>query len=63
MTAVLVPIVVAIGSVTGPLLRSAMGDEHAFLRLVVSATVQVVLMTYLIMPRVTRWLEGWLFRR
>ncbi len=32
------------------------------LRVLVIAVIQVVLMTYLVMPRVTRMLKGWLFR-
>jgi antibiotic biosynthesis monooxygenase (ABM) superfamily enzyme len=63
MTVVIIPIVVAIASVTGPLLRWLMGDVYPLIRLAVSASIQVVLMTYVIMPRVTRWLAGWLFRR
>jgi antibiotic biosynthesis monooxygenase (ABM) superfamily enzyme len=62
MTLVITPIVVVIASVTGPLLRWLMGDLHSLVRLTLGATIQVVLMTYVIMPRVTRWLRGWLFR-
>jgi antibiotic biosynthesis monooxygenase (ABM) superfamily enzyme len=63
MILVILPIVVAIASATGPLLRQLFGEMNPFARLVISATIQVVLMTYLIMPRVTRWLAAWLFRR
>ncbi len=49
-----------VGTLT-PILRLLLGDAHAFLRLLVSATIQVSLMTYLVMPRVTRWLGRWLF--
>lgn len=30
-------------------------------RLFLTVTIEVFLMTYVVMPRVTRWLEGWLF--
>jgi antibiotic biosynthesis monooxygenase (ABM) superfamily enzyme len=32
-------------------------------RTVLMVGLQVSLMTYVIMPRVTKWLAGWLFRR
>jgi antibiotic biosynthesis monooxygenase (ABM) superfamily enzyme len=62
MTVVMIPIVVAIASLTGPALRWLMGDTIAFARLVLAVTLQVVLLTYVIMPRVTMWLRRWLYR-
>jgi uncharacterized protein len=61
MVLVIIPIVVAIASLTGPLLRWLLADVPSLVRLAVSAAIQVALMTYVIMPRVTRWLRGWLF--
>jgi antibiotic biosynthesis monooxygenase (ABM) superfamily enzyme len=43
-------------------LRSVIDDAYSFARLVIGATIQVVLLTYVIMPRVTTWLRSWLFR-
>jgi len=47
----------------GPLLRALFPNSPPFVRTVLMVGLQVSLMTYVIMPRVTKWLAGWLFRR
>jgi uncharacterized protein len=61
MVLVLIPLVVAIVSVLGPVVRRVLGDANPLLRLAITASLQVTLLTYVIMPRVTRWLAAWLF--
>ena len=61
MVVIIIPLVVLVVSAMTPLLRAALGDDRPFLRLLISATLQVSLMTYVIMPRVTRLLARWLF--
>jgi antibiotic biosynthesis monooxygenase (ABM) superfamily enzyme len=63
MALVVVIMVLLLVSLLTPLLHSILGDAPAFARTVVMVLLQVGLMTYVIMPRVTRWLSGWLFRR
>jgi len=62
MVLVIIPVVFAITSALGPLLQWLMSDVHSLVRLAVGVTVQVVLMTYVIMPRITQLLRKWLFR-
>ena len=42
-------------------LSPLIGDWPLALRLLITVTLQVFLMTYLIMPRVTRLLARWIF--
>ncbi|NER80372.1 MAG: antibiotic biosynthesis monooxygenase [Leptolyngbya sp. SIO1D8] len=44
-----------------PLLAHGLQYLPWLLRIVVSAAVTVFLLSYLIMPRLTRWFKGWLF--
>lgn len=62
MALVLVVLVLVLVSVLTPLVRSLLGGAPPFARTVVMVLLQVGLMTYFIMPRVTRWLSGWLFK-
>ena len=62
MALVLVVVVLALVSALTPLVRLVLGDAPPLARTAVTVIVQVVLMTYVIMPRVTRLLSGWLFR-
>ena len=43
--------------------RTLVGDAPQFVRTLVIVVLQVGLMTYVIMPRVTKLLAGWLFKR
>jgi antibiotic biosynthesis monooxygenase (ABM) superfamily enzyme len=63
MALVLLVIVFALVALLTPLVRAALGDVPQLVRSAVMVTLQVGLMTYVIMPRVTRLLAGWLFRR
>ena len=63
MALVLVVIVFALVSGLGPLVRWALGDVPQLARTALMVVLQVGLMTYVIMPRVTRLLAGWLFRK
>jgi antibiotic biosynthesis monooxygenase (ABM) superfamily enzyme len=62
MALVLVIVVLLLVSVLTPALRTVLGDAPPFVRTVAMVLVQVGLMTYVIMPRVTRLLSRWLFR-
>lgn len=59
----LVMIVVVYGLVLsiGQLVALVLGTAPAPLRLLVTITIEVFLMTYLIMPRLTRWLARWIY--
>jgi antibiotic biosynthesis monooxygenase (ABM) superfamily enzyme len=63
MALVLSVVVFSLVSVLTPPLRSLLGDAPQLLRSAVMVLLQVGLMTYVIMPRVTKLLAGWLFRR
>jgi hypothetical protein len=41
--------------------RLVLGGAPAQLRLLVTITIEVFLMTYLVMPRLTRWLARWIY--
>lgn len=58
LIAVVFVLVWALNVVLGPV----MTDWPLPLRVLVVATIQVLLMTYVVMPRVTRLLKGWLFK-
>jgi antibiotic biosynthesis monooxygenase (ABM) superfamily enzyme len=51
------PLITAIVAVTGPLLE----ELPLVLRLGITTALAVPLMTWVIMPRVTRLLRGWLY--
>jgi len=61
----LVFIVVVYGLVLslGQVVALALGDAPGPLRLLVTIVVEVLLMTYVIMPRLTRWLARWIYPR
>lgn len=61
----LVMIVVVYGLVLslGKLVALLLADAPMALRLLVTITIEVCLMTYLIMPRLTRWLAPWIYPR
>jgi uncharacterized protein len=57
MIAVVYLLVLSIGSLVGLVLSSA----PFAVRLLVTITIEVALMTWVIMPRLTRWLAGWIY--
>ena len=61
MALVLVVVVAALSMVLVPLIARLVGHAPRFIRVTIGAIVQVVLLTYVIMPRVTRLLAFWLF--
>jgi antibiotic biosynthesis monooxygenase (ABM) superfamily enzyme len=61
MALVLVVVVAALSMVLVPLITYFVGQAPRFIRVTIGAIVQVVLLTYVIMPRVTRLLAFWLF--
>jgi antibiotic biosynthesis monooxygenase (ABM) superfamily enzyme len=63
MALVLLVVVSLLVTVLTPLSRSVLGDAPQPVRSLVVVALQVALMTYVIMPRVTRLLAKWLFRR
>lgn len=58
MIAVVYGLVLSIGSLVG----SVLGGAPAPLRLLVTIVIEVFLMTYVLMPRLTRWLARWIYR-
>jgi antibiotic biosynthesis monooxygenase (ABM) superfamily enzyme len=63
MAMVIFVLVLCLVTGLGPLLRALFPNAPPFVRTVLIVGLQVSLMTYVIMPRVTKWLAGWLFRR
>jgi antibiotic biosynthesis monooxygenase (ABM) superfamily enzyme len=63
MALVLVVIVFALVSALTPIVRALLGDAPQLARTAVMVALQVGLMTYVIMPRVTKLLARWLFPR
>ena len=61
--AALVMIAVVYGLVLsiGQLVALAAGSLPAQLRLLLTITLEVFLMTYVLMPRLTRWLAWWIY--
>ena|SRR2546423_799083 len=63
MALVLAVVVFTMVTALTPLLRGILDGSPAIARTAVSVVVQVTLMTYVIMPRVTKLLSRWLFER
>jgi antibiotic biosynthesis monooxygenase (ABM) superfamily enzyme len=57
MVAVVYGLVVSIGQ----LAALGMSPAPQPLRLLVTITIEVLLMTYVLMPRLTRWLARWIY--
>jgi len=57
MIAVVFLLVLSIGSLVG----SVLADWPYPIRLLVTITIEVVFMTYWLMPRLTRWLAQWIY--
>lgn len=62
MALVLISVVYVLVIMLNLLLAPLLVDTNLWLRSAVIVVLQVVLMTYLVMPRVTRLLHGWLFK-
>ena len=54
--------VVSIAIVLTPLLAPVLAPLPWFARIAVQAVISVSLLTYVVMPKLTRWFQGWLFR-
>lgn len=61
MAVVLVSVVVALSLVLVPLVSHFVGNAPRLIRVTIGAILQVVLLNYVVMPRVTRLLAFWLF--
>lgn len=61
MALVLIAVVFALVFTLNGLLTPLIGDWQPALRLLITVVLQVTLMTYVIMPRVTRLLARWIF--
>jgi hypothetical protein len=63
MALVMIVVVYLLVLSLGQLVALVLGDTPQPLRLLVTITVEVFLMTYLLMPRLTRWLARWIYPR
>lgn len=63
MTIVLVAVILSLILTLRPLVAMAIGEVPPMLQTAVVVIVQVILMTYVVMPFVTKLLSGWLYRR
>ncbi len=61
MTLVMIVVVYAFVLVLGPLVALVMPGARFELRLFVAIAIEVTLMTYVLMPRLTRWLARWIY--
>jgi hypothetical protein len=63
MALVMIAVVYALVLSLGKLVALVMAGAPAPLRLLVTIVIEVFLMTYVIMPRLTRWLARWIYPR
>lgn len=63
MAIVLVAVISSLLATVTPLIQLATQDLHPVLRLVISVAIMVLLMTYVVMPNVTRLLRPWLYKK
>jgi antibiotic biosynthesis monooxygenase (ABM) superfamily enzyme len=61
MAVIMVAVVYGLVLVLGPLVALAVPNAPLAFRMFVTITIEVFLMTYLVMPRVTRWLARWIY--
>jgi antibiotic biosynthesis monooxygenase (ABM) superfamily enzyme len=54
--------VVTVSLLIGPLLTPLLAPLPHGLKVAINAAVMVSLLTYIIMPNLTKWFKGWLFR-
>ena len=62
MTLLLIVVILTMLLLLRPLVALALGDIAPTLQMAATVVVQVVLMTYWVMPGLTRLLRGWLYR-
>ncbi len=63
MALVMIAVVYALVLSLGQLVALALGSAPFPLRLLVTIVIEVFLMTYVLMPRLTRWLARWIYPR
>jgi uncharacterized protein len=63
MAIVLVAVISVLLVTLIPLIQLATEDLHPALRLVVGVAIMVLLMTYIVMPALTRLLHSWLYKK
>ena len=63
MAMVLVPVIALLLATVFPLIQMATEGLHPAVRLVVGVGIMVLLMTYVVMPAVTRLLRPWLYKK
>ncbi len=63
MALVMIAVVYALVLSIGQLVALAMAGAPSPLRLLVTIVIEVFLMTYVLMPRLTRWLARWIYPR
>ena len=61
MAIVMIAVVYGLVSSIGTIVARVMADAPAPLRLLITITVEVFLMTYVVMPRLTRVLARWIY--
>lgn len=63
MVIMLVAVISSLLATVLPLIQLATEDLHPALRLVIGVAIMVLLMTYVVMPAVTKLLRPWLYKR
>jgi hypothetical protein len=61
MAIILLVVVTIVSLPLSAVITTYLGDQPRILRVLVSASVQVGLLNYVLMPRITRLLSGWLY--
>ena len=61
MAVVMIAVVYGLVVSIGQLVALVMGQAPQSLRLLVTISIEVFLMTYVLMPRLTRWLARWIY--
>ncbi len=62
MALVLVFVVYTLVLTIGTLLQPVVGDQPFWIKLLLIIPIQVLLMTYLVMPTITRYLKNWIYQ-
>jgi uncharacterized protein len=62
MALIIFVLILFLSLILGSAIRTVFPNLPIYLRTALSAGIQVCLLTYLIMPRITKWLSGWLFK-
>jgi hypothetical protein len=61
MALVMIAVVYGLVVTIGQLVAFVFGGVPASVRLLLTITIEVILMTYVLMPRITRWLARWIY--